>query len=112
MKLASLVFLSIGSPTIGCRKRTIATRLLELSGRWGMLDVLLVAGLVAAVKLGELVRIEPGPGAMAFVACIGLTMLAGGTCRDVEHHASMPADTRPTARRSSRSSGKTQGKFA
>lgn len=112
VKLASLVFLSIGSPTIGCRKRTIATRLLELSGRWGMLDVLLVAGLVAAVKLGELVRIEPGPGAMAFVACIGLTMLAGGTCRDVEHHASMPADTRPTASRSPRSSGKTKGKFA
>lgn len=66
--------------------------MLELSGRWGMLDVLLVAGLVAAVKLGELVRIEPGPGAVAFVACIGLTMLAGAACRDAERHAAPPIE--------------------
>jgi len=92
VKLASLVFLSTGSPTIGCRKRNTVSRLLEISGRWGMLDVLLVAGLVAAVKLGELVRIEAGPGAVAFVACIGLTMLAGATCRDAERHAGWAND--------------------
>ena len=55
--------------------------------------MLLVAGLVAAVKLGELVRIEAGAGAVAFVACIGLTMFAGATCRDVEQHAGWANDS-------------------
>lgn len=87
VKLGSLVALSLGTPRVGGRRRGALTRILDASGRWGMLDVLLVAGLVAAVKLGELVRIEPGPGAIAFVACIGLTMLAGATCRDAERHA-------------------------
>jgi uncharacterized paraquat-inducible protein A len=93
VKLASLVFLSTGTPTIGCRKRNTMSRVLEISGRWGMLDVLLVAGLVAAVKLGELVRIEAGPGAVAFIACIGLTMLAGAACRDAEQHAGWANDS-------------------
>lgn len=96
VKLASLAVLSLGTPRVGCRRRGALTRILEVSGRWGMLDVLLVAGLVAAVKLGELVRIEPGPGAIAFVACIGLTMLAGATCRDAERHAVAPMAEEPT----------------
>ncbi len=45
-------------------------------GRWGMLDVLLVAVLVAVVKLGELVRIEPGPGAALFAAMVVCSLIA------------------------------------
>jgi hypothetical protein len=37
-------------------------RLVEFTGRWGMLDVLLVAILVAVLKLGDLVEVSPGPG--------------------------------------------------
>lgn len=64
-----------------CPRRSRLIHLLEISGRWGMLDVLLVAGLVAAVKLGELVRIEPGPGAIAFVACVALAILGSAAMR-------------------------------
>jgi len=45
-------------------------------GRWGTLDVLLVAILVASVKLGDLVEISPGPGAVVFAVAIGLSLLA------------------------------------
>ena len=54
----------------------IACRWLEHVGRWGMLDVLLVAGLVAIVKLGDLVRIEPGPGAAIFAIMVCCSLLA------------------------------------
>lgn len=48
----------------------------EWLGRWGMVDVLLVAVLVAAVKLGSWVQVSPGPGAAAFATVVVLSMLA------------------------------------
>ncbi|MFN7021746.1 MAG: paraquat-inducible protein A [Phycisphaerales bacterium] len=48
-------------------------------GRWGMIDVLLVAILVAAVKLGDWVDVHPGPGVVAFAAVVLLSMLASLT---------------------------------
>jgi paraquat-inducible protein A len=41
-----------------------------------MLDVMLVAVLVAFVKLGDLVDIHPGPGVVAFTTCVVLSLLA------------------------------------
>ena len=41
-----------------------------------MLDVLLVALLVAAVKLGDLVEVTPGPAALAFAAVVVLSLVA------------------------------------
>ena len=41
-----------------------------------MLDVFLVAVLVALVKMGELATIVPGPGLLAFTAVVVLTLLA------------------------------------
>lgn len=49
---------------------------IDLLGRWGMLDVLLVAVLVAVVKLGDLVRIEPGPGAALFALMVVCSLVA------------------------------------
>lgn len=51
-------------------------RIVEWTGRWGMLDVLLVAVLVAALKLGNIMEVTPGPGAAAFAACVILSLLA------------------------------------
>jgi paraquat-inducible protein A len=51
-------------------------RLLELVGRWSMLDVYVVAILVALVQLRSLATMEPGPGAVAFGAVVVLSMLA------------------------------------
>ncbi len=58
------------------RHRARTYQLLEWSGRWGMIDVLLVAVLVALLKVGELVNVYPGPGAMLFAAVVFLSLLA------------------------------------
>jgi paraquat-inducible protein A len=41
-----------------------------------MLDVLLVAAVVAMVKIGDLVSIEPGAGAFIFAGMVALSLLA------------------------------------
>jgi paraquat-inducible protein A len=51
-------------------------RLLELVGRWSMLDIYVVAILVALVQLRSLATMEAGPGALAFGAVVVLSMLA------------------------------------
>jgi uncharacterized paraquat-inducible protein A len=48
----------------------------ELLGRWSMLDVLVVAVLIAFVKLGETVQIHPGPGLFFFAGCVLVSLLA------------------------------------
>ncbi len=83
-KCLAMIGLSLATGDSRCRRRSRLVHLLEVSGRWGMLDVLLVAGLVAAVKLGELVRIEPGPGAIAFVACVVLAILGSASMHTLE----------------------------
>ncbi len=51
-------------------------RLVELAGRWSMMDVLLLALLVTLVKLGDLVSFKLGPAVIAFVMCVAMSMLA------------------------------------
>lgn len=51
-------------------------RLLELIGRWSMLDVYVVAILVALVQAQSLATILPGPGVLAFGAVVVLSMMA------------------------------------
>src|SRR5258706_348240 len=51
-------------------------RLVEFVGRWSMLDIYVVAVIVALVQLQGLATIQPGPGAVAFGAVVVLTMFA------------------------------------
>jgi len=51
-------------------------RLVELVGRWSMLDVFVVALLAALVQLRSLAQIVPEAGATAFGAVVVLTMFA------------------------------------
>jgi paraquat-inducible protein A len=51
-------------------------RLLELIGRWSMLDVYVVAILVALVQAQSLATMAPGPGVLPFAAVVVLSMLA------------------------------------
>lgn len=51
-------------------------RLLELVGRWSMLDIYVVTLLAALVQIKSLASITVGPGAVAFGAVVVLTMLA------------------------------------
>jgi paraquat-inducible protein A len=58
------------------RHRAWTYRLVEWTGRWSMLDVLLLALLVSLVKLGDLVNFHLGPAVIAFVLCVVLSMIA------------------------------------
>ena len=51
-------------------------RLIELVGKWSMIDVFVVAILVALVQLSGLMSIQPGLAITAFSAVVILTMLA------------------------------------
>jgi paraquat-inducible protein A len=58
------------------RSRTQLYKLIDVVGPWAMLDVFLLAVLVALVKLGTWATVIPGPGLIAFTAVVVLTMLA------------------------------------
>ncbi len=61
------------------RQRTWIYRIIEVIGPWAMLDVFLLATLVALVKLKQLVSVLPGPGLLAFTAVVVLTILASAS---------------------------------
>jgi paraquat-inducible protein A len=79
LKLLGLLFL-VWSVKWGrerrLRGRTRIYKFIDVIGPWAMLDVFLVAILVALVKMGDLGRIIPGPGLIAFTAMVVLTILA------------------------------------
>ncbi|VAW68952.1 Paraquat-inducible protein A [hydrothermal vent metagenome] len=50
--------------------------LAEVMGRWSMVDVFVVALLVALVQMGALTSIQPGPAGIAFASMVILTMFS------------------------------------
>lgn len=79
LKLGGLLAISLGHGRVPSRRRALTHRLIEWTGRWSMIDVLLVAVLVAALKLGDLVSVEIGPGLYAFAACVCLSLAASAS---------------------------------
>jgi paraquat-inducible protein A len=79
LKLISLIYLLI-SVQLKSRsrlaERTRLYRVVEGIGRWSMVDVFVVAILVALVQIGTLATIVPGPGAIAFASVVVLTIFA------------------------------------
>jgi paraquat-inducible protein A len=78
-KLAGLFFLVVSSMLQNGRQsrwRTRLYKLIDAVGPWAMLDVFLLAVLVALVKLGQLATVVPGPGLFAFAGVVVFTMLA------------------------------------
>ena len=61
------------------RLRTRLWRFVDIVGPWAMLDVFLLAVLVALVKLRTLATVLPGPGLTAFCAVVVLTILASAS---------------------------------
>jgi paraquat-inducible protein A len=59
-----------------CYDLTRLYRLLELIGRWSMLDIYVLAILVTLVQLRVFGKVTPAPGALAFGAVVVLTILA------------------------------------
>jgi paraquat-inducible protein A len=64
---------------MSARQRILMYRFIEWIGRWSMLDIFVIATLVAVVNFGNLASIEPGLGAAAFASVVVLTMLAALT---------------------------------
>ena len=58
------------------RERALIYRVTEFIGRWSMIDVFVVAVLVALIQLGGLLTIRAGPAALAFAGVVIATMLA------------------------------------
>ena len=79
LKLGGLFVLSAGGLGLTQRHRALTYRLVQWTGRWGMLDVLLVAILVAVLKLGDFVEVSAGPAAVAFGLCVLLSLLAAAS---------------------------------
>ncbi|GAB4058312.1 paraquat-inducible protein A [Uliginosibacterium sediminicola] len=78
-KLLSLVVLLLGVQFRSGRnllQRARLYRLVELVGKWSMLDVYVVALLAALVRFDALMDVRAGTGALAFGAVVVLTMLA------------------------------------
>lgn len=61
------------------RERTWLHQIIDAIGPWAMLDVFLVAVLVALVKLENLATILAGPGLLAFTAVVVFTLLASAS---------------------------------
>lgn len=78
-KLLALTYLLLSvqrRSTLAPRQRTRLYRMLELIGRWSMIDIYVAALLTALVQFGGLMTIRAGPGAVAFGAVVVLTMFA------------------------------------
>jgi paraquat-inducible protein A len=61
------------------RERTWIFRIIDVIGPWAMLDVFLLAVLVALVKLERIATVMPGPGLLAFTTVVVLTILASAS---------------------------------
>lgn len=57
-------------------ERTHLYRVVEVVGRWSMLDIYVVTLMVALVQIRSIASIQAGPAAVAFGAVVVLTMLA------------------------------------
>jgi len=79
VKLAGLLFLVVTTQLHTARwrrGRVLLYRFIDVVGPWAMLDVFLLAVLVALVRLGQLATVMPGRGLIAFTAVVVLTLLA------------------------------------
>ena len=77
--IALLLFSVQRHQPLSARQRIMMYRFIEFIGRWSMLDIFVIAILVAVVNFGRLASIEANLGAVAFASVVILTMLAAVT---------------------------------
>lgn len=78
-KIAVMFYLTwtvFGHSPLTARQRAILYRATQFVGKWSMVDVFVVAILVALVHLTGLMVIRPGVAALSFAAVVILTMVA------------------------------------
>ena len=79
LKLLALSWLSSGVARRNSRypvERTRLFRIVEVIGRWSMVDVFVVAILVGLIQLGDILSFYPGIAALCFTGVVMITMLA------------------------------------
>ena len=64
---------------LSARQRIWMYRFIEFIGRWSMLDIFVIAILVAVVNFGRIASVEANLGAVAFACVVILTMFAALT---------------------------------
>jgi paraquat-inducible protein A len=79
LKLMGLFFLVTFNGPRWFRIRTWLYRTICHVGPWAMLDVFLLAILVALIRFGRFATVIPGVGIYAFVSVVGLTLLASSS---------------------------------
>lgn len=57
-------------------ERTRLYRIVDVIGRWSMVDVFMISILTALVRLGAVATVQPGTGVLSFCAVVILTILA------------------------------------
>jgi paraquat-inducible protein A len=73
----ALILLSVQLKwNISPRQRTVLYDIIEIIGRWSMLDIFVVSVLVALVQLGALAEMEAGLAATFFVSAVIITIFA------------------------------------
>ena len=75
VKMMALLELSLFQ-LVSRKHRAITYHLMELLGKWSMMDVLLLAFFVMLIKLGSLVTFHYGPAVVYFTLCVGFSILA------------------------------------
>jgi paraquat-inducible protein A len=76
LKLLILFYLSLTSPQNQSALKLYLYNLVEAIGRWSMLDIFLLAVLVAIMKLGRWTEVKPELGSLLFLFVVIFTILA------------------------------------
>jgi paraquat-inducible protein A len=84
-KIVVLLFLAPLATVPGRFQWAKAARVLEVIGKWAMLDVFVVAVLISIIKLGSWADVSAGPGLIAFCGVVLFTMLASSTFESQFH---------------------------
>ena len=79
LKLLGLCFLVANRGTRWQKLRTQIYKIICQIGPWAMLDVFLLALMVALIRFGQFATVVPGPGVVAFTAVVVLTLLASAS---------------------------------
>ncbi len=103
LKMIALIWLCLaaaGYTTASPKNLARLYHVTELVGRWSMVDVFVVAVLVALVQLGVISTVTPGPAILSFASVVVLTMFAAMSFdprllwdRHAEHAADSPETT-------------------
>jgi paraquat-inducible protein A len=78
-KLLGLLLITGRPSWLGRRHRARTYRWIEWTGRFGMLDVLLIAVVVAWIKFGDLLEVSAGPAALTFTLVVLLSLAASAS---------------------------------